>query len=226
MSRADGERNENDIDIGDILTQLNELEETINTPEQRQELRETKHLIERLPGGGFLDDQIDKYTTRDIGEAFVGSIIFALPLLVEDGVFIIADHFLTVSVTGVPIYLLANMIFIVALTTGVIYAVDFREVKIVNPIFGVIPRRLVGVLLMSFLTSLGLMTMWGRLWLDDPTTGAAFARVTVVWTAAALGASLGDILPGESKGTDLVFSNLDELIDTDRFESDSPTDHE
>jgi len=226
MSRADDRGNGSDVDIEDILTQLDELEETINTPEQREELRETKHLIERLPGGEFLDDQIDKYTTRDIGEAFVGSIIFALPLLVEDGVFVIADHFLTVLVAGIPIYLSANVIFVVALTTGVIYAVDFRDVRIVNPIFGLIPRRLVGVLLISFLTSVGLMIMWGRLWINDPTTGAVFARVTVVWTAAALGASLGDILPGESKGTDLVLSNLDELIDTDRSDSDSPTDHE
>ncbi|MFD1640324.1 DUF2391 family protein [Halohasta litorea] len=213
MGRDDSSR-EGDVELQEVLSQLDELEGTIETPEQHRELQETKHLIERLPGGEFLDDQIDKYTTRDLGEAFVGSIIFALPLLVEDGVFVIADHFLTVLVAGVPVYLVAHVLFVITLTTGLIYAVDFREVRIVNPIFGLVPRRLVGVLLISFLTSAGLMVLWGRMDIGDPTTAAVFARITVVWAAAALGASLGDILPGESKGTDLTLGNLDELIET------------
>lgn len=214
MSEDDTSPRGDTVDIRDILSQLSELEETINTPEQHQELRETKHLIERLPGGDFIDEQIGKYTSRDLGEAFVGSIIFALPLLVEDGVFEIANHFLTVWVAGLPIYLITNIVFVITLTTGLIYAVDFRDVKIVNPIFGILPRRLVGVLLISFLTVAGLMALWGRMGVGEPSTIAVFARITVIWTAAALGASLGDILPGESKGTDLTFSNLDELIDT------------
>jgi hypothetical protein len=61
--------------------------------------------------------------------------------------------------------------------------------------------------------------------IDDPTTMAIFARVTVIWAAASLGASLGDILPGESRGTDLTFSNLDELIDTGS-NADQLSDHE
>lgn len=222
MGHDDGSRRDSDVDIRDILSQLSELEETMDTPEQHQELRETKHLIERLPGGDFLDDQIDKYTSRDVGEAFVGSIIFALPLLVEGGVFEIADHLVTVWVAGIPIYLVANVIFIITLTTGLIYAVDFRDVKIVNPIFGLVPRRLVGVLLISVLTATGLMILWGRLAAEEPTSAAAVARITVVWAAASLGASLGDILPGESKGTDLILSNLDELIDTGGSNTDEP----
>jgi len=55
------------------------------------------------------------------------------------------------------------------------------------------------------------MVTWGRLFLDDPMNTAAFARITVVWAAAALGASLGDIHPGESKGTDLTIDNLDDI---------------
>ena len=43
------------------------------------------------------------------------------------------------------------------------------------------------------------MTMWGRL---DGWQGpvVALARISVVWTIAAFGAALGDILPGESSG--------------------------
>jgi uncharacterized membrane protein len=228
MSQDDSGPRDDTVDIRDILSQLDELQETINTPEQHQELRETKHLIERLPGGAFIDEQIDKHTSRDIGEALVGSIIFALPLLVEDGIFVIANHFLTVWVAGLPVYLVANTVFVIALTTGLIYAVDFRDVKIVNPIFGLVPRRLVGVLLISFLTVAGLMILWGRMAIDDPSTTVVFARISVIWTAAALGASLDDIIPGESKGTDLTLSNLDELIDTggSNTERESVTEYE
>jgi len=140
-------------------------------------------------------------------------------------VFVIADHFLQPSLGGIPLYLAAHVLFVITLTTGLIYAVDFREVKIVNPIFGLVPRRLVGVLLISFLTAAGLMILWGRMTIGDPTPTAIFARISVVWAAAALGASLGDIIPGESKGTDLTLGNLDELIDTGSS-SEKITDHE
>lgn len=205
------------VAVDDVLGQLRELEETITTTEQREEFRQTRRMIEGLPGGEELEEHITKYTPRDIGEAFVGSIIFALPLLVEDGVFIIADHFLDLVVAGIPVFLVANVVFVTTLTAGLIYAVDLREVRITSPILGVIPRRLVGVLTVSFLAAAGLMVLWGRLSIDDPSTVAAFSRITVVWAAAALGASLGDILPGESKGTDLTIDNVDDLVgDGDR----------
>jgi uncharacterized membrane protein len=200
-----------DVDVEDVFDQLAELEETMSTSEQRAELRQTRRILEQLPGG----EQISKFTSRDMGEAFVGSIIFALPLLVEDGVFAIADHFLDVLVAGIPVALVANAVFVVGLTAGLIYGVDVREVRITDPILGVLPRRLVGVLLVSFLTSAALMALWGRLFLNDPTQLGAVARVTVVWAAAALGASLGDILPGESKGYDLRVENIDEIGDFD-----------
>ncbi len=200
------------VEVSDVLEQLEELEETVTTAEGRTHLLETKRLLERLPGGDEFEEQIGKYTSRDVGEAFVGSVLFALPLLVEDGVFVIADHFLEAAVRGVPVFLAANIAFVITLTAGLLYAVDIKEVQITNPLFGLIPRRLVGVLSVSFLTAAGMMVMWGRLFLDDPTNTAAFARITVVWAAAALGASLGDILPGESKGTDLTIGNLDDII--------------
>ena len=45
---------------------------------------------------------------------------------------------------------------------------------------------------------------WTRHVYQYPTTLEQFSCVTVIWAAAALGAALGDILPGESKGQDLV----------------------
>lgn len=188
-----------DYDIDDVFTQLQRLEETVTSDEEREEVERTKRMLERVPGS----DHIRKYTSRDIGEAFVGGIVFSLPLLVEDGVFEIAEWMIDVTLGGIPVFLAVNILFIVALTAGLLYAVDFREVKITNPILGFIPRRLVAVLAISLVVAAMTMFMWGRLHEEDPTAFEAFARVTVIWAAAALGAVLADILPGESQGEDL-----------------------
>ena len=83
-----------------------------------------------------------------------------------------------------------------------------------RPVFGVIPRRLVGIAVVSFLTAAALMTMWGRVgeW-QEPVV--ALARISVVWTVASFGAALGDIFPGESSGDDI---NDDLSALGDRFE--------
>lgn len=186
-------------DIDDVYKQLQLLEETVTTEQGREEVRRARKMLKRVPGS----DRISKYTTRDVGEAFVGGILFALPLLVEDGVFEIAEWFIEHTVAGVPIFLFVNIVFIIALTTGLLYAVDFREITIQYPIFGFIPRRLVGVLGVSFIVAAAMLFMWGRLHEEDPTTLEQFSRITVIWAAAALGAVLADILPGESKGEDI-----------------------
>lgn len=217
MAEQDSQQpTDRDIAVADVLEQLDNLEERITTEEARAELHEARSMLAELPGSRRLEERITKYTTRDMGEAFVGSIIFALPLLVEGGVFEIASYFVERSVAGVPVFLFANIVFVVALTTGLLYAVDFREIQVSNPIFGIIPRRLTGVLLVSLLTTAGLMLMWGRAFEEDPTTLEAVGRVTVIWAAAALGASLGDILPGESKGIDLTRENVGGLIGDDK----------
>lgn len=216
MAEQDSQQpTDRDIAVADVLEQLDNLEERITTEEARSELHEARSMLVELPGSRRLEERITKYTSRDMGEAFVGSIIFALPLLVEGGVFEIASYFVDRSVAGVPVFLFANIVFVVALTTGLLYAVDFREIQVSSPIFGIVPRRLTGVLLVSVLTTAGLMLMWGRAFEEDPTTLEAVGRVTVIWAAAALGASLGDILPGESKGTDLTRENVSELISDD-----------
>lgn len=188
-----------DYQISDVFAQLERLEATVTSEAEQREVERTRRILKAVPGS----DHIRKYTTRDIGEAFVGGIIFALPLLVEGGVFEIAEWFTEITVAGVPVFLVVNVAFILTLTTGLLYAIDFRTVKITNPIFGFIPRRLVGVLMVSLLVAAGTMLMWGRLHEEDPTNLEVVARVTVVWAAAALGAVLGDILPGESKGRDI-----------------------
>lgn len=202
-------------DIDQLIEELEELHQTVDQPEEREQVEETLELAERIPGGQAIEQRISKYTTRDLAETFVGGIIFSLPLLVEDGVFEIAEHFVNFRVGGIPIFFIANILFVVMVTVGLLYWADIREVKISRPIFGIIPRRLTGVLIVSFTVAAGLMLLWGRTFEEDPSNLEVIARVTVIWAAAAFGGSLGDILPGESRGHDITVENLDEIIKPD-----------
>ena len=215
-SRADGSGTGADLstpptdpDIDDLLAELDALSDTVDEGHEREKVRETISLVERMPGTGALAERITKYTSRDLAESFVGAILFALPLLVEGGVFEIAAWFAAVTVAGVPVLLIAHVGFIFVATAGLLYFADFRQITIRHPIFGLIPRRYAGVLLVSLLTSAVMLLFWGRLHEGDPTGVERVGRVAVVWAAAAFGAGLGDILPGESQGEDLGKFDLD-----------------
>lgn len=184
-------------DIDAVLNQLEDLEDTVDDPQEREEVRHAISLVENLPLAGA----IEKYTTRDMAQAFVGSILFSVPLLVEGGVEEIAAHFLESTPGGVPVFLLGNIFFAVFLTGSLIYWADIRDVRVHKPLFGIIPRRLLGVLIIAFMTSVFTMTLWGRIDWSEPIV--ALSRVSVVWTVACFGGALGDILPGESGGEDI-----------------------
>ena len=160
-----------------------------------------------MPGSSAFTTRITKYTSRDMAEAFVGAVLFALPLLVEGGVFEIAAWFAATTVGGVPVLLAAHVAFVLIMTAGLLYFADFRQIEVTHPIFGIIPRRYAGILLVSLFTSVFMLLLWGRLHEGDPTAIERAGRVAVVWAAAAFGAGLGDILPGESQGEDI--SELD-----------------
>ena len=183
--------------IDAVLEHLQDLEEKVDDPDEREEVRRAISLVENLPLAGA----IEKYTTRDMAQAFVGSILLSVPLLVEGGVEEIAAHFLGSTAVGVPVFFLGNIVFSVFLTGSLIYWSDIRDVRVHKPIFGFVPRRLLGVLVIAFLTSVFTMTLWGRVVWSEPLV--AFSRVSVVWTVASFGGALGDILPGESGGEDI-----------------------
>ena len=207
--RADAAGAPAEPDIEDLLAKLDALSDTVAEGHEREKVRQTISLVERMPGTGALAGRITKYTSRDLAESFVGAVLFALPLLVEGGVFEIAAWFAATTVAGVPVLLIGHVGFVFLATAGLLYYADFRQIAIRNPIFGLIPRRYVGVLLVSLATASAMLLFWGRLHEGDPTALERVGRIAVVWAAAAFGAGLGDILPGESKGEDLGKFDLD-----------------
>lgn len=203
QDHPDSIRAMSDIELVEALhTQFDELESAANESAHR---REVHRLREETLGAAIDDafgDTIEKYTSRDIAEAFVGSIVFSIPFLVEDGVFDVATFFLSFHLGLFPVFLLINAAFVLGVILGLVYWAGPQDVRVSRPIFGILPRRLVGIAVVSFLTGAALMTMWGRVdgWTDPV---VALARVSVVWTVASFGAALGDILPGESSGADI-----------------------
>lgn len=183
--------------IDAVLNHLEDLENTVDDPQERKEVRHAISMVENLPLTGV----IEKYTTRDMAQAFVGSILLSVPLLVEGGVEEIGAHFLESTPGGLPVFFVGNFVFAVFLTGALLYWADIRDVRVHKPIFGIIPRRLLGVLIIAFLTSMFTMTLWGRVDWSEPVV--ALSRVSVVWTVACFGGALGDILPGESGGEDI-----------------------
>lgn len=206
---ADGSLESADPDINDLLAKLDALQRTVNEPHEREKVRQTISLVERMPGSSAFTTRITKYTSRDMAEAFVGAVLFALPLLVEGGVFEIAAWFAARTVAGIPVLLIAHVAFVLVMTAGLLYFADFRQIEVRHPIFGLIPRRYAGILTVSLVTSVFMLLLWGRLHEGDPTAVERAGRVAVVWAAAAFGAGLGDILPGESQGADLGEFDLD-----------------
>jgi uncharacterized membrane protein len=188
--------------VEELHEQFDELDSVVDDSADRIEINRLKEKAIQATFDTEFDDRIEKYTSRDIAEAFVGSIFFSIPFLVEDGVFDVADFFLSFQIGFFPVYFLVNTLFVIVMILSLVYWAGPQDVQMSRPIFGFIPRRLVGTALVSFLTAVALMTMWGRVenW-EDPVV--ALARISVVWTVASFGAALGDILPGESSGADI-----------------------
>jgi uncharacterized membrane protein len=192
-----------DSELVDALhREFDDLESVVTDSADETEVNRLREETVEATLDDFFGDRIVKYTSRDIAEAFVGSIFFAIPFLVEDGVFDIAAFFLSYRVGLFPVYFLINTVFVLLMILALVYWAGPQDVQVNEPIFGFVPRRMVGIAVVSFLASAALMTMWGRVdnW-SDPVV--ALARISVVWTVASFGASLGDILPGESSGSDI-----------------------
>jgi len=210
---ADGSEREH-LDDGALLAAVQErfdaIADSVDESGARRDVRRVQRWTNAaLLGHGF-DEGIRKYTSRDIAEGFVGSIFFSIPFLVEDGVFDVAAYFLSFRIEGFPVFFIINTAFVLAMVWVLVYWAGPRDVTVSRPLFGIIPRRMVGISVISFLTAAALMTMWGRIAWAEPVV--AVARVSVVWSVASFGAALGDVLPGESSGDD-INDDLDQLGD-------------
>jgi uncharacterized membrane protein len=89
---------------------------------------------------------------------------------------------------------LGTLAFTVAIVYGVVYVSDLQDVRVTRRVLGLFPRRLVGVLGVPLVAAAVGPTAWGRITWAEP--AAAVGRVVAAHLPMAVGAALGDILPG------------------------------
>jgi uncharacterized membrane protein len=110
-----------------------------------------------VEAGSVFGRVIRGYDRGDLVESLLGALVFGIPMFVEGG-----TNEVGTFVASHPAYPVATHALALTVVVGVLYVADIQDVRVHRPFFGLIPRRLVGVMAVLM----------------------------------AIGAALGDILPG------------------------------
>lgn len=174
--------------VTELVEELYALKGEVDDPEERERVKEMLALATDLQPRG-LGNVIYGFDQADAAEALLGALLFGIPMFVEGGTNEVGEF-----IAAHPPFLFGTLGGTVVLVYGILYVADFQDVRVRDAILGVVPRRLAGVVTISFFTALIVMTAWGRV--DWANPWLAFSTVTVAFLPMAIGAALGDILPG------------------------------
>jgi len=180
---------EDEPDMGDLFDDLSALEAAVDSESEREKVRETMRTAMEIQQPGVFGRVIWGFGREDAAEALLGALLFGFPMFVEGGTLEVGTF-----IAQVPAYFLLTHVVAVGVVVGILYVSDIQDVRIHDPLLGFIPRRLVGVLSISFVAALVMMTAWGRVDWVDP--WLALCECSVAFVPMAIGAALGDILPG------------------------------
>ena len=187
MRQSQEDLRERDANIEEVLAGLEELENIVDRDEELEQVRETMRTARHVRPQGIIGRFSEQFGLRDAGEAVVGSFIFGMPMIVEDGVLeigrFLAERTAFLALTG----LLGGV-----LIFGVLHAGKFEQV-VEDRLFGVLPLRLVAIITITGTMAVGLMTIWGRVTWGEPMV--AGSQTLLIAIVMGVGAALGDILP-------------------------------
>ncbi|WP_201289534.1 DUF2391 family protein [Halobaculum saliterrae] len=177
--------------VEDLIEELETLEEVVDDTDERRKVRGAMRTARELaaPKPSVFGKVVRGFDRGDIAEAFLGSVLFGIPMLVEGGTTEVGAY-----LSSHPAYLAGTAVATILLVVGIVYVADFQDVRVHRPFLGVVPRRLVGVLGVAVLTAVVGLTAWGRIDWADPAVALGSALVAAV--PMAVGAALGDLLPG------------------------------
>lgn len=130
-----------------------------------------------------------------------------LPLLLEDGVFSVAEWFVSVSASPALAFLVAGVAFTASLGSGPLYYTDVQSPGAVAVRARPPPARQRVADLADLRRRM--MILWDQIDAGDPRPMGAVGRITSIW-AVSFEAALGDILPSERGQTSRGL--LDSLI--------------
>lgn len=188
MSRARDE--DEPPDLSDLFDELEDLDDVVDEPDAQARLDAVKELAGDMQEEDSTFGQvIYGFDRHDTAEAALGSLLFGIPMAVEGGTNeageFVAEHVLNLA---------GSLVATVAIVYGILYVARFQDVRVADPFLGFVPRRLVGVLGVSVVIATLLLTAWGRIDWADPWVAVCTVAVAVV--PMAIGAALGDIVPG------------------------------
>ncbi|WP_372480705.1 DUF2391 domain-containing protein [Halomicrobium sp. HM KBTZ05] len=195
MSRSERRRGESpveqdDADMSDLFDDLSELEDLVDSPAERARVREAMQTASEVDDDGPVFGRVVwGFDRADLAESVLGALLFGIPMAVEGGT-VDSGRFIAAR----PPFLALTLLATVAVVVGILYVADIQDVRVAYAFFGLVPRRLVGVLGSSFVTAVTLLSVWGVVDWADPWLD--FCVCVVAFFPMAIGAALGDILPG------------------------------
>ena len=173
----------------DLVDDLEAIEATIEDERARDQISDAIETARSIGAQPVFGRVIRGFDRADLTEATVGALVFGIPMFVEGGTNEVGE-FLAIR----PLAMAATALLVVGLTVGIVYVADIQDVRIHEPFFGFLPRRLVGVLSASLLTAAVMMTVWGRVDWTDPWLAAS--QILVAMVPMSIGGALGDLVPG------------------------------
>jgi hypothetical protein len=100
---------------------------------------------------------VSGFDRADAAESLLGSLLFGIPMFVEGGTgevgAFVATH---------PLYFVGTLAFALGAVVGILYVAEFQDVRVRDPILGIVPRKLLGVALVPALNAVVMTTAWGR----------------------------------------------------------------
>ncbi|WP_323675026.1 DUF2391 domain-containing protein [Halorubellus sp. PRR65] len=183
------DRDDDPPDMGDLYDELESLADAVDDPAERERVAAAMRTAAAVEPVGVFGRIVREFDRGDAAEALLGSALFGIPMLVEGGTGEVGEFLATH-----PLSVAATYAFTVAAVVGILYVSDIQDVRVTHRLFGIVPRRLAGVLGISLAFAVVSMTAWGRV--DWTTPVVAIAAISVAWVPMAIGAALGDILPG------------------------------
>ena len=170
-----------------VFDELEELESIVDRDEEREQVRETIRVLRRAEYPQLFGQFRDTFDSQDAGEAIVGSFVFGIPMVVEEGTLEIGRF-----IAQTPLFSGMTLGLGIILVVGILHAAEFEKVE-EDFVLGVIPLRLLSIPLIAATLSVTLMTVWGRV--DWSTSWIAVNQTMITAIVMAVGASIGDILP-------------------------------
>ncbi|WP_225333900.1 DUF2391 domain-containing protein [Halomicrobium urmianum] len=186
---------DDDPDMGDLFDDLQHLESLVDSDHERERVREAMQTATKVQDQDAVFGRVVwGFGAADLAEAALGALLFGVPMAVEGG-----TNEAGAFVAANPSFFAVTVLATVGTVLGILYVAEFQDVRVANPILGFVPRRPVGVLSASFVTAVALLTVWGRVVWTPGDLAANWEPLCICVVATfpmAIGAALGDILPG------------------------------